>query len=136
MSSKLHTQRIQLEYDMLFEETHYFPIITFLEGSNGKKDHTIAIYKGLIFNGNFKNALHLSQEALDLCCSEDDQKALFVEFHWSYIFHHFEEYLFHHDQGNKIKNKKKKQADKKRQRKQRPDIKEKSQLNWKKKLRK
>ena len=58
---------------MLFKEYYYYLIVNCIEGSDGKKDHTFTIYKGQIFNGNFKNVLFVSREALDLCCSEDNK---------------------------------------------------------------
>lgn len=128
LSGKLHMQGVILEYKMLLNKWYYYPIITCLEGSDGKRDHTITIYKGWIYDGNFKCALHLSQDALDLCCSEDDQKETFVRFHHSYTFVRFEDYLLNNSEGDIKDNKKEKQKAKKRMHKLRPDKKEKNKF--------
>ena len=106
---------------MLFEEYYYYPIVTCIEGSDGKKDHTVTIYKGQIFDGNFRNVLFVSREALDLCCSEDTKPCKFSRFHMSFIFENFEDYWFHNNDGDKKENKKLKQKKKNAKRKQRGD---------------
>lgn len=65
-------------------------------------DHTVTIYKGLIFDGNFPYALPLSDQSLNICCSSNEQKAHFVKFRNSYIFELFDKYLDIHDKGKKV----------------------------------
>ena len=109
---------------MLFEKYYCYPIITCLVGSDGKRDHTVTIYKCLIFDNNFNNSLYLSQEALGLCCSKDNKPCLFVKFHLTYIFKSFENYWFHNSKGDRVKKLKTKQKKKRNRCKQRKDKKQ------------
>ena len=49
-----------------------------VQGSDGKEDHCVAVSDKWIFDTNYKNALPRSQESLDMCCSSDEEKSLFV----------------------------------------------------------
>jgi hypothetical protein len=49
-----------------------------VQGSDGKEDHCVAVSDKWIFDSNFKNALPRSQESLNMCCSSDEEKSLFV----------------------------------------------------------
>ena len=53
-------------------------VIVSLKGSDGKEDHCVALLGKWIFDSIFKNALPLSKEALDLCCSSDEKKETFI----------------------------------------------------------
>ena len=64
-----------------------------LEGSDGKKDHCVAIYNGFIFDSNVPRAMELSQSALDLCCSSDDRRSTFVRVVRHCIFSGFKKNL-------------------------------------------
>lgn len=64
-------------------------------------DHNVTIYKGLIFDGNFPHVLPLSDQSLNICCSSNEQKALFVQFRSSYTFDLSDKYLDIHDKGGK-----------------------------------
>ena len=54
-------------------------VIALLRGSNTKEDHCVTLYGKWIFDSNFSNALPLTKESLDLCCSSDDSKEFFVK---------------------------------------------------------
>lgn len=101
LSPYLQCVKINSELESLQEEHFFTPVITCLKGSDGKMDHTVTIYKGLVFDGNFPYALPLSDQSLNICCSSKEQKVLFVEFRNSYIFDLFDKYLDIYDKGGK-----------------------------------
>ena len=73
---------------------HYnVPILTCVKSDDNKEDHTIVIYQGYIFDGNFSHALPLSIKALDYCCSTSTRECKFVKFVKSSIFQHFGNYI-------------------------------------------
>jgi hypothetical protein len=118
LSPLLSSEKVSLEIESLHEEYYYLPVVTYLKGLDGKDDHTVTIYKGLIFDGNFTNALHISKNSLNACCSSNDQKATFVEFKDSYVFEVYGKYLNEYDNGDKMdKKRKKRNMKKKNQRK-------------------
>ena len=47
--------------------------------NDGKCDHAVAICGKWLFDSNFDQAMELSKEALDLCCSSHESKAKFVK---------------------------------------------------------
>ena len=47
-------------------------------GSDRKMDHCITVWGKWIFYSNYKNALPLTVESLDLCCSSDESNDTFV----------------------------------------------------------
>ena len=93
LSPQLHTKKIGVDYNQLLSEFYDFPICTGLEGSDGKRDHMVTIYKGMIFDGNFDHPIHLSKEALSLCCSDENDQCDFIKFHSTYLFFAFAKYL-------------------------------------------
>lgn len=106
---------MNIQYKQLENEYFALPILTCLKESEGKEDHTVAIYKGWIYDGHFPNALQLSKEALDIC-SLHDEKCGFVGLTQSYLFHLFQDYLKENNKGSynekksfysKLKNKQK-----------------------------
>jgi len=54
-------------------------IVVLLRGSDGKEDHCVTILGKWIFDSNLKNAIPLTKESLDLCCSSDDSNDHFVK---------------------------------------------------------
>jgi hypothetical protein len=54
------------------------PILACIRGSDGKEDHCVAVYDRWIFDTNFEQALTLSRESLDLCCSSDGKLTPFI----------------------------------------------------------
>ena len=54
-------------------------VVVLLRGSDGKEDHCVTLFGKWIFDSNFKNALPLTKEYLDLCCSLDKSAEQFVE---------------------------------------------------------
>ena len=54
-------------------------IVVLLQGSDGKEDHCVTILGKWIFDSNLKNAIPLTKESLDLCCSSDDSNDHFVK---------------------------------------------------------
>ena len=90
--------------DFLQSNLYQNPVITCVKGSDGKVDHTIAIFQGLIFDGNFTLAIPLSQNALDHCCSSDLAKCKFVGFLNSFYFPYFEKYVIEFEQVPDKKN--------------------------------
>jgi hypothetical protein len=49
-------------------------ILASIRGTDGKEDHCVTIYNGWIFDSNFNNALTLTKQSLDLCCSTMETK--------------------------------------------------------------
>ena len=77
-------------------------MITNVKGLDGKKDHSIGNYKELIFDSNVEYLLHLSLDALSLCCSDGKKKCDFVRFHLTYQFTHFDKYKTIYNSGEKM----------------------------------
>jgi hypothetical protein len=91
------------------------PIVTCLAGSDSKEDHTVCIYKGWIFDGNFDNALVLCRDSLDICCSDDEDFQKFQRFCNTYMIPSFHQYLKENNfqDKQKARNQKRKQRKKK-----------------------
>ena len=54
LSKMLKCTNVQITLeDCLHEKFYYKPIVTCVKGDDNKSDHTIVIYKGLIFDSNF-----------------------------------------------------------------------------------
>ena len=53
LSPNLHTQKIELDYSDLESKYYNLAVLTCLKDNQGKEDHTVAIYKGWIYDGNF-----------------------------------------------------------------------------------
>ena len=98
LSSKLKCTNIKITMEELQTKLYLKPVVTCVKGSDGKQDHTIAIFRGLIYDGNFTHAIPLSQNALDHCCSSDSAKCKFVEFVKSFYFPYFEKYVLEFEQ--------------------------------------
>jgi hypothetical protein len=73
----LKATRIKSTNFDLLERREESIILTCIRGADGKEDHCIAVYQEWIFDSNFPNALPLSTQSLDLCCSSDDKVTLF-----------------------------------------------------------
>ena len=56
----------------------------------------------MVFDGNSRYAVPLSQEGLDWCCSSDDTKCKFVEFVKSFSLPNFDAYCKQFDMGDKL----------------------------------
>ena len=56
-------------------------IIAILKDEKGSTMHCIAIYKGLIYDGNAPKTLDFNKEALDWCCSGVKEVVKFSSFH-------------------------------------------------------
>ena len=52
-------------------------IMACLKGADGMEDHCIAVYNRWIFDSNFTQALSLTKESLDLCCSSDQVNSFY-----------------------------------------------------------
>ena len=66
-----------LQWNILEGEDNDLLIVS-LKGSDGKDDHCVTLFGKWIFDSNFKNALPLCKDSLDLCCSSDEKKDTFV----------------------------------------------------------
>jgi hypothetical protein len=93
MSRQLKCTNVKITLEDLHGKLFYKPVVTCVKGDDGKEDHTIVIYKGYIFDGNFTHALPLCPRALDHCCSSQEKSCKFVEFVKSFYLHLFEEYV-------------------------------------------
>ena len=109
-----HKNLVQLEISQLSSDFYNQAVVTCIKGSDGKEDHTIAIYSGWIFDGTFTHALPLSRESLDHCCLSDDVACHFVSFVNPFVLPYFEEYVKKHNQGSKQSHSKKVSKKKKR----------------------
>ena len=117
LSPNLHTKKIELNYHDLEDNYYNLAVLTCLIDNQGKEDHTVAIYKSWIYDGNFMNALKLSNAALDLCLL-DNKNYSFVGFFKTYLFVYFQNYLKDHDLGNKAERKREVEKLKKREKQQ------------------
>ena len=84
---------IQLSIGDLESKLFSQPVVTCVKGSDGKVDHTITIFQGYIFDGNFTHALPFSKEALDYYCLSDSDKCKFVQFLNSFYLPYFDAYM-------------------------------------------
>ena len=116
MCPHLLNQRFDLRLDHLPDNFETCAVLTCLKGSDGKEDHTVAIYNNLVFDGNFAFALPFNKDLLDLCCSGDGKQCSFVLFETLYCFHLFQTYLKANNEGPPGVNKKKRKNMKKRKR--------------------
>ena len=110
LSPLLSSRWIKLKYEDLFRQYHYNPLITNVKGSDGKKDHSIGIYQGMIFDSNVECPMKLSLEALSLCCSDGYKKFDFVCFHHTFKFTKFDDYVNKFGQEDKVQMKKSKKT--------------------------
>jgi hypothetical protein len=62
-------------------------------GSNGKVDHCISIAKGFLFDSNFKHAVALNRDTMDLVCSDDKHKCLYVDYVLGLTFPNYKSYI-------------------------------------------
>ena len=74
-----HLESFELNGWDIFKEKEDQLIAVTLEGSDGKCDHAVAICGKWLFDSNFDQAMELSKEALDLCCSSHEYEAKFVK---------------------------------------------------------
>jgi len=118
MSANLKSKEIAANISLLQNELRHFPVITCVKGSDGKEDHSIAIYSGWIFDANFTHALPLCQESLNECCSSDEVKCTFVCFLQSFYFEYFGTYVTAHNDGDRNEKKRAKKKDYKKRKKQ------------------
>src|SRR5688572_5639985 len=56
LSPNLHTKKIELSYCNLEDNYYNLAVLTCLIDNQGKEDHTVAIYKGWIYDGNLLKA--------------------------------------------------------------------------------
>ena len=76
-------------------------VIVILCRRDGKMDHCITVWGKWIFDSNFKNALPLTVESLDLCCSSDESNDTFVQVVQAIICMNYRNYI---DKTKKQKN--------------------------------
>ena len=50
-----------------------------VQGSDGKEDHCVAVTNQWIFDSNFKNVLPRCKASMNMCCSSENEKSLFVK---------------------------------------------------------
>ena len=96
----LKSKNVTIDLNSLQDKYYSEPIVTCVKGSNGKEDHTAAIYTWRMFDGNFNHAIPLCKKALDYCCSSDDEPCKFVEFRHSFQFEHFNAYVTQYGVGD------------------------------------
>ena len=108
MSPLLYNKGIKLKFEDLSRNYYYNPLITNVKGSDGKKDHSIGIYNGMIFDSNVEYPMKFSLDALSLCCSDGNKKFEFVGFHQTHQFTKYEDYVSKYSQGDKVQIKKSK----------------------------
>src|SRR5687768_11548379 len=65
-------------WNILKNEEKSMVVVT-LRGSDGEEDHCVTVLGNWIFDSNFPNALPLTKDSLDLCCSSEDRAETFVE---------------------------------------------------------
>ena len=53
----LKSKKVIITLNNFQKEYYSEPFVTCVKSSDGKEDHTVAIYTGLIFDGNFSHAL-------------------------------------------------------------------------------
>ena len=61
----LKSKKVTITLNNFQEESYSEPIVISVKGSNGKEDHMVAIYTGLIYDRNFSHAVPLCKKALD-----------------------------------------------------------------------
>jgi hypothetical protein len=66
------------KWDVINDSQKYTMCLLGLQSSDHKTDHAISIAGKWIFDSNFGNALPLTRESLDMCCSSDKRKSVFV----------------------------------------------------------
>jgi hypothetical protein len=66
------------KWDIFSDSQEYLMCLVGLLGSDAKTDHAVAITGRWIFDSNFKKALPLTKESLDLCCSDDTKKCKWI----------------------------------------------------------
>ena len=75
---------LQKRYEILISDSDAnedAAIIAILKDQKGSTMHCIAIYKGLIYDGNATKKLEFNKEALDWCCSGVNEVVKFSSFH-------------------------------------------------------
>ena len=63
-------------------------LLAVLLANDGHNSHGVAIHNGFIYDANESKAIPLCQEGLDLCCSTESKKCVFVRFWRGYVFHY------------------------------------------------
>jgi hypothetical protein len=66
------------KWDIIKDSQEYMMCLVGLQSSDHKTDHAISICGKWIFDSNFQTALPLNRESLDLCCSSDCRRSVFV----------------------------------------------------------
>ena len=69
-----------LHWNYMEEAGKYYMVLAGLLSDDSKTDHAVAIAGNWIFDSNFKFALPLSKESLDLCCSDESRSNHFIGF--------------------------------------------------------
>ena len=52
-------------------------VMSCIRGADGKEDHCICVYNKYIFDSNFDNALALTRDALNVCCSSSEKGTVY-----------------------------------------------------------
>ena len=66
-------------WDILNNAPNHLVSVVLL-GSDGKKDHSVAVVGDLLFDSNFEFAVKLCKDTLDLCCSTDTTNSFFKDY--------------------------------------------------------
>jgi hypothetical protein len=66
------------KWNIFNDSQKYLMCLVGVQSSDHKTDHAVSIAGKWIFDSNFENALPLSKESLDLCCSSDSRKSFFA----------------------------------------------------------
>ena len=75
----LNKKRVK-HWNALESPKEYMLCVLGIRSSDGKSDHAICIVNGeWIFDSNFRKALPMNMESLDLCSSSDERETKFVE---------------------------------------------------------
>src|SRR5688500_13665007 len=75
----LNFKRLKANVWCILKNEENSMVVVTLRGSDGQEDHCVTVFGKWIFDSNFTNALPLTKESLDLCCSSNDRAEKFVE---------------------------------------------------------
>ena len=62
-------QRKKRRFDLLNEHNKYLVCLVGLTGSDGKRNHAVAVADNMIFDANHERAIPFTRENLEHCCS-------------------------------------------------------------------
>jgi hypothetical protein len=88
-SRHMFHQKLKLTKWNILENGENDLVMVSIKSSDGKEDHCVTLFGKWIFDSNFKKALPLCKEALDLCCSSDTVINTFDSVVQAWKFPHF-----------------------------------------------